>query len=272
MARDRGIVWIALAACLTCAACQTTALREAKNAYNAGDWSAARDAAERAARGGDPQAHLIAARAITLSLAGSSSPDTLALATAARHLRAAARGWPFADAWTGRELAMSVGDWLHAAGLPELARLYYGAALEAPGKEPAPADLAAAESWAQAGLEAIDRWDSRGKEERDAVREIERPVVRLLDRSGWPYPPALADQAARLAWHRGDPRAAWELAAAGWLRAVAEGDSAGAAILALRVDELIMPEWRASARDPSLVDEVMRAWDIARRAWRGAAH
>lgn len=256
-----------LAATLLASACATGALREAKNAYNRGDFVAAREAARRAAGSGEPQARLIAARAGIRLLDSARDPDTLALARIAADLRAASRGYPFAETWADRELAAGTADWLALAGLPELAAVYYRAALEAPGGTVDPGEAAAAEGWVQSGLEALDRWDSGSEKGRaGALRELERPLERLMDDCGWPYPAGLADQALRVAWHRGDFRAAWEYGAAGWLHAVAEGDDAAAAALDSRLTDLVFPEWR-SAANSALVDAVAVAWGRVQNAW-----
>lgn len=263
--RRAGLVAAAVVA-TTLAACASGSLREAKNAYNRGDFAAARSAAQRAPD--DPQARLIAARAATRLLGPDPAADTLALAAIARDLRAAARGYPFGDGWADRELATGVGEWLTAADLPDLASVYYTAALEAPGDDIDPGEAAAAEALVQAGLESLDRWDEGNERERAvALRELERPLIRRLEDTGWPYPPGLADQALRLAWHGGDHRAAWRFGAAGWLRAVAAGDLAAARVLAQRQAELVFPSWRESAADPALVDATHRGWDRAMRAW-----
>lgn len=262
-----------LAAALLCMACATGALRDAKNSYNQGDFATARQVAERAARGGDPQIRLIAARAGTRLAVNGSALRSIAgdtdLARIAGHLRAASLGYPYADAWANRELATGIGDWLAAAELPELAAVYYRAALEAPGEDVEPGDAAAAEGLVQAGLEALDRWGADRGQERAALRDLQRATTQLLGKTGWPYPSGLADQALRVAWASGDYRSAWEYGAAGWLRAVAEGDAAAAATLDGRLTDLVLPDWRAAA-DSSLVDAVATAWARAQRAWGGS--
>lgn len=267
--RRAPLVAALLALALLSAACATTALRNAKNAYNRGDFAVAQAAAGRAAGGaagqGDAQAHLIAARAAT-RLVPPGQAHAATLAAIAADLRAAARGWPFAEEWAGGELAAGIGDWLMLAELPELAGVYYRAALEEPGEEIDPARAAAAEGLIQAGLEAAERWEPSESERAAALRDLERAAGKLLDDSGWPYPPGLADQALRVAWHRGDHRAAWTYAAAGWLRAVAVGDVDGAAVLDSRLTELVFPDWRA-ASDPARVDALEAAWRRAQRAW-----
>ncbi len=260
---------LALAALL--AACATSALHDAKLAYDKGDFAAARAAAERAAARGDPQAHLVAARAATRQLAPAPPVDTLALAAIAAHLRAASRGWPFGEKWADREMASGVGDWLNFADLPELAEAYYAAALEAPGEAVDPGEAASAESRVQAGLERLDRWDPGSDKARATeLRALARPVDKLLAKCGWPYPPGLADQALRLAWALGDPRAAWVYGASGWLRATASGDRAAAAALQGRIEDLVALSWREDGDDPSAVDATLAAWDVARRAWLAA--
>ncbi|HUP01400.1 MAG TPA: hypothetical protein VM737_07775 [Gemmatimonadota bacterium] len=256
-------------AALLLAGCATGALREAKNAYNRGDFTTAREAAGRAGNG-DPQARLIAARAETRLLGSVVPADTLALARIAADLRAAALGYPFGDVWADRELAAGTADWLAAADLPELAAVYYQAALEAPGQVVDPGETAAAEGLVQSGLEALDRWDPGSeRERRTALRDLERPLERLVSDVGWPYPPGLADQALRVAWHGGDPRAAWTFGAAGWLHATAAGDADAAATLAGRIEELVFPDWRGMA-DAALVDDVAATWARAQRAWMGS--
>ncbi len=255
------------------AACATGALRDAKNAYNEGDFAAARTAAERAGKAGDPQGRLVAARAgtriVAAGRAGGSPTHDDDLVRIAADLRAATRGYPYGDEWANRELATGVGDWLASADLPELAAVYYRAALEAPGEDLEPGAAAAAEGLVQAGLESLDRWGSVQGEERAVLRDLERATARLLEKTGWPYPPGLADQALRVAWASGDYRSAWEYGAAGWLRAVAEGDGATAGALDARLTDLVFPDWRAAA-DPALVDAVFAAWARAQLVWKAS--
>lgn len=252
-----------VAALLVAAGCATGALRDAKNAYNAGDYEAAWEAAERAAE--DPQARLVAARSQT-RLAGP-DPDATIVAEIGFELRLAAAGWPFGEAWADRELAAGIGDWLLLAGLPEVAAAYYRAAVDAAGDVVEPGELAAAEGLVQAGLEALDRWEPDDRERARQLRELDRIARRLLDDSGFPYPPGLADQAVRVAWAAGDHQAAFVLGAAGWLRATAAADREAAATLAGRLDELVVPDWRAAV-DSAAVDDVVRAWRLARRGWQ----
>ena len=123
------VVAVALALPLA-AGCASGALKEAKDAYNRGDFAAAESAARRL--DGDPQAHLIAARA---GLHRASVTDGATLQAVAADLKAASRGYPFPDEWANRELAAGVADWLMGAGLPELADLYYRGGLEAAGDD-----------------------------------------------------------------------------------------------------------------------------------------
>ena len=243
--------------------CASGSLREAKNAYNRGAFQAAIASARRL--GGDPQAHLIAARAGVRVQAGSTPTGREELAALATDLKAAARGYPFPEEWANRELAAGIADWLMQADLPELAALYYQAGLEASGDDPEPGAQALAEGAIQAGLEALDRWEPQGTEAGRQLRDLERLAEGVLDDSGFPFPPGLADQALRVAWHAGRHRDAWLFGAAGWLRATAVGDAATARVLEARLEELVFPAWRA-AGDPvaTLVEE---DWRRAMRNW-----
>ncbi len=259
---------LALLTILLAAGCATGPLRDAKDAYNRGDFVAAQSSARRLED--DPQARLIAARA-GLRMVGVDSDriEPAALAAMATDLRAATRGYPFPEEWANQELAAGHADWLMLAGLPELAALYYRAGLEAAGDEPEPAEQALAEGALQAGLEALDRWEPEGTERRRQLRELGRLAESVLDDSGLPYPPGLADQALRVAWHDGRLRDAWLYGAAGWLRATALGDTAGASVLEARLTELVFPAWR-EADDPAFVSLVEEGWRRAMRSWDGA--
>lgn len=140
---------LALVAVLVLSGCASGSLRDAKNAYNQGDFATARSTARRLSD--DPQARLIAARAGARLLGEGERADSAALAAVAVDLRAAARGYPFPEEWANRELAAGFADWLMRAGLPELADLYYRAGLEAAGEDPEPAEQVLAEGALQAG-------------------------------------------------------------------------------------------------------------------------
>lgn len=253
-------------ALLLLAGCASGSLREAKNAYNRGDLALARASAGRLAD--DPQARLIAARAGARMLGEGGRADGAALAAVAVDLRAAARGYPFPEEWANRELAAGFADWLMRAGLPEIADLYYRAGLEAAGEDPDPAEQALAEGALQAGLESLDRWEPPPDEREDHLRDLRRLADRALDDSGLPYPPGLADQALRVAWHEGRFRDAWLLGTAGWLRATAVQDPA-ADLLVSRLEDLVLPAWREA--DQAAVDVVEEDWRRAMRSWEGAA-
>lgn len=250
---------------LLVASCASGTLREAKNAYNRGDLAAAESAARRLAN--DPQAHLIAARA-GLHRGRAGRADNAVLAAVAADLRAAARGYPFPEEWANQELAAGFADWLMEADLPELADLYYRAGLEAAGDDPEPAEQALAEGALQAGLEALDRWEPAEPEREDRLRGLGRLAQRALDDSGLPYPPGLADQALRVAWHDGRFLEAWLVGAAGWLRATAVDDPAAVDLLESRLRELVFPAWRGEGER---VEEAIRRWEDARHAWLPAA-
>jgi hypothetical protein len=255
---------LAFVALLLLAGCASGSLRDAKNAYNRGDFAAARSSASRLSD--DPQARLIAARAGARMLGEGDQTDSTALATVAADLRAAARGYPFAEEWANRELAAGFADWLMRAGLPELADLYYRAGLEAAGDDPEPAEQALAEGALQAGLESLDRWEPEPRELEDRLRDLKRLAEGALDDSGLPYPPGLADQALRVAWHDGRFRDAWRVGAAGWLRATAMDDQAAAAVLASRLEDLVFPAWR-DAGQAAL--DIVEDWRRAMRSWEG---
>lgn len=255
----------ACVALLLLAGCASGSLRAAKNAYNRGDLALARAAAGRL--GDDPQARLIAARAGGRMLGEEGRVEGASLAAVAVDLRAAARGYPFPEEWANRELAAGFADWLMRAGLPEVADLYYRAGLEAAGDDPDPAEQALAEGALQAGLEALDRWEPPPDEREDRLRDLGRLAERALDDSGLPYPPGLADQALRVAWHEGRFRDAWLLGTAGWLRATAMQDPA-ADLLVSRLEDLVLPAWRDA--DQSAVDVVEAEWRQAMRSWEGA--
>ncbi|HET6342430.1 MAG TPA: hypothetical protein VFG78_09650 [Gemmatimonadota bacterium] len=257
------LAWVAL---LLVAGCASGSLRDAKNAYNRGDFAAARSSAGRLSD--DPQARLIAARAGARLLGEDERAGSAALAVVAVDLRAAARGYPFREEWANQELAAGFADWLMRVGLPELADLYYRAGLEAAGDDPEPAEQALAEGALQAGLESLDRWEWEPDEREDRLRDLERLAESALDDSGLPYPPGLADQALRIAWHDGRFRDAWRVGAAGWLRATAMDDH-GADLLASRLEDLVFPTWR-EAGGPA-VDLVVEEWRRAMRSWEGAA-
>ncbi|HKY59762.1 MAG TPA: hypothetical protein VJP59_02020, partial [Gemmatimonadota bacterium] len=210
------------------AGCASGTLREAKNAYNRGDFATAESAARRLTN--DPQAHLIAARAGLHRVRAGEVGDA-ALAVLAADLRAAARGYPFPEEWANRELAAGFADWLLMADLPELADLYYRAGLEAAGDDPEPGEQTLAEGALQAGLEELDRWEPGESERKGRLRDLGRLAEGVLEDSGLPYPVGLADQALRVAWHDGRFRDAWSVGAAGWLRATAADDLQGAALL-----------------------------------------
>lgn len=257
---------LAVLALLLVAGCASGSLRDAKNAYNRGDFVTARSSAARLSD--DPQARLIAARAGARMLGESERTDSAALAAVAVDLRAAARGYPFSEEWANRELAAGFAEWLMRAGLPELADLYYRAGLEAAGDDPEPGEQALAEGALQAGLEALDRWEPEPRERENRLRDLGRLADRALDDSGLPYPPGLADQALRVAWHDGRFRDAWRVGAAGWLRATAMDDRAAGAVLASRLEDLVFPAWRdAGGAAADLVEE---EWRRAARSWEGA--
>ena len=247
------------------AGCASGALKDAKDAYNRGDFAAARSSAGRLSD--DPQARLIAARAGARMLIEGAEGDPAALAAVALDLRAAARGYPFPDEWANQELAAGFADWLMGAGLPELADLYYRGGLEAAGDDPEPAEQALAEGALQAGLESLDRWEPEASERRDRLRELGRLAEGALEDSGLPYPPGLADQAIRIAWHDGRFMDAWRIGAAGWLRATAMDDDAAAAVLASRLEELVFPAWRDTGGSP--VIDLEERWCGAMRSWEG---
>jgi hypothetical protein len=248
---------------LLVAGCASGSLRDAKNAYNRGDFAAAHSSARRL--NDDPQARLIAARAGARMLrADDDRIEPAALSAVATDLRAAARGYPFPEEWANRELAAGFADWLMRADLPELADLYYRAGLEAPGDDPEPAEQTLAEGALQAGLESLDRWEPEESDRRDRLRDLERLAEGELDDSGLPHPPGLADQALRVAWHDGRLREAWLIGAAGWLRATAMDDLGAAAVLESRLEELVFPAWR---EEGDRVEEAIRRWEDARRAW-----
>lgn len=257
-----------ICALLLAAGCAAASLREAKDAYNRGDFPAAAASARRL--GGDPQAHLLAARA-GLRLAGpaSGAKSPVSLAAVATDLKAAARGYPFPEEWANRELAAGYADWLMRVDLPEIAALYYSAGLEAAGDDPEPGELALAEGAIQAGLESLDRWEPEGAQRQRELRNLERLAAGVLDDSGFPYPPGLADQALRVAWHAGRYRDAWHFGAAGWLRATALGDADGATLLEARLAELVFPAWR-EADNPARVTRLEEDWRRATRSWNGA--
>ncbi len=258
---------LALLTILLVAGCASGSLRDAKNAYNRGDFRAAHSFARRLRD--DPQARLIAARArMRMLRADDDRTDSAALAALAVELRAAARGYPFPEEWANRELAAGFADWLMRAGLPELADLYYRAGLEAAGDDPEPAEQALAEGALQAGFETLDRWEPEEPERKDRLRDLQRLAGRTLDDSGLPYPPGLADQALRVAWHDGRLREAWQIGAAGWLRATAMDDLGAAAVLESRLDELVFPAWRGEG---DRVEGAIRRWEDARRSWLGEA-
>lgn len=262
----RGRPPLALLAILL-AGCASGSLREAKNAYNRGDFAAAHSSARRL--GDEPQARLIAARAGARLLdVDPTEPPGAPIAVAA-DLRAAARGYPFPEEWANRELAAGLAEWLMGAELPELAGLYYRAGLEAAGDDPEPAEQTLAEGALQAGLESLDRWGPEGPERRARLRDLQRLAEATLDDSGLPYPPGLADQALRVAWHDGRQRDAWLYGAAGWLRAVAMGDAAGASVLEARLTELVFPAW-LEADDPAFVSLVEDGWRRAMQSWESA--
>lgn len=253
---------------LLAAGCASGSLRDAKNAYNRGDFPAAESSARRL--GDDPQARLIAARAgLRRVPADGVGIEPAALAAVAADLRAATRGFPFPEKWANRELAAGYADWLMQAGLPELAALYYRAGLEAAGDDPEPAERALAEGALQAGLEALDRWEPEATERRRRLRDLGRLAEDALEDSGLPYPPGLADQALRVAWHDGRLRDAWLAGAAGWLRAAAIGNVDAVAVLESRLEELVFPAWR-EAEDPTLVDLVEEDWRRAMQTWTAA--
>jgi len=243
------------------AGCASGTLRDAKNAYNRGDFAAAESAARRLAN--DPQARLIAARS-GLHRARAGEVDDAVLAAVAADLRAAARGYPFPEEWANRELAAGFADWLMKADLPELADLYYRAGLEAAGDDPEPAEQALAEGALQAGLESLDRWEPAESERKGRLRDLGRLADASLDDSGLPYPPGVADQALRVAWHDGRFLDAWLVGAAGWLRATAADDPAPVDVLESRLQELVFPAWRGEGER---VEEAIRRWEDARRAW-----
>ncbi len=256
---------LALLAILLATGCATGSLRDAKNAYNRGDFAAARSSARRLAD--DPQARLIAARAgLRMVPVDGVGIGPAALADVAIDLRAATRGFPFPEEWANRELAAGYADWLMLAGLPELAALYYRAGLEAAGDDPGPAEQALAEGALQAGLEALDRWAPEETERRRRLRDLGRLAEDALEDSGLPYPPGLADQALRVAWHDDRLRDAWRAGAAGWLRAIAIQDVHAAAVLEGRLAELVFPAWR-EAGDPVLVTRLEADWRRAMRSW-----
>ncbi|MGH2392219.1 MAG: hypothetical protein ACRDGH_01805, partial [Candidatus Limnocylindria bacterium] len=147
--------------------------------------------------------------------------------------------------------------------------LYYGAGLESAGDDPEGAEQALAEGALQAGLEALDRWEPEGAELRRRLRDLGRLAEDALEDSGLPYPPGLADQALRVAWHDGRPRDAWLVGAAGWLRATAIGDIDAAAVLESRLEELVFPAWREDGNS-STVALVEDDWRRAMRSWTGA--
>ena len=258
---------LALVAVLVLSGCASGSLRDAKNAYNQGDFATARSTARRLSD--DPQARLIAARAGARMLGEGERADSAALAAVAVDLRAAAHGYPFPEEWANRELAAGFADWLMRTGLPELADLYYRAGLEAAGDDPEPAEQALAEGALQAGLESLDRWEPEARELEDRLRYLSRLAEGALDDSGLPYPPGLADQALRVAWHDGRPRDAWLIGAAGWLRATAMDDHASGAVLASRLEQLVFPVWRDMGESP-VVDLVEERWRGAMRSWEGA--
>ncbi|MGH7562820.1 MAG: hypothetical protein ACREK5_00125, partial [Gemmatimonadota bacterium] len=101
------------------------------------------------------------------------------------------------------------------------------------------------------------------------LRDLGRLAEDALEDSGLPYPPGLADQALRVAWHDGRPQDAWLVGAAGWLRATAIGDIDAVAVLESRLDELVFPAWR-EAGDTATVDVVEEDWRRAMRSWTGA--
>jgi hypothetical protein len=255
--------FVAVVALSLATGCASGALREAKDAYNRGDLAAAESAARRL--DGDPQAHLIAARA---GLRRAVEDHGVASEAVAADLRAAARGYPFPEEWANRELAAGFADWLMQAGLPELADLYYRGGLEAAGHDPEPAEQALAEGALQAGLEALDRWEPEATERRARLRELGRLAEGALEDSGLPYPPGLADQAVRIAWHDGRLMDAWRIGAAGWLRAMAVEDAAAGAVLASRLEELVFPAWR-DAGGSAVVDLVEERWRETMRSWVG---
>ncbi|MGH7572082.1 MAG: hypothetical protein ACREMK_09600 [Gemmatimonadota bacterium] len=259
---------LALLAILLAAGCATGSLKDAKNAYNRGDFAAAESSARRLED--DPQASLIAARAGQRMIRSEDDrAEPAALAAVAVDLRAATRGYPFPEEWANRELAAGYADWLMRTGLPELAGLYYGAGLESAGDDPEGAEQALAEGALQAGLEALDRWEPEGAELRRRLRDLGQLAEDALEDSGLPYPPGLADQALRVAWHDGRPRDAWQVGAAGWLRATAIGDIDAVAVLESRLDELVFPAWR-EAGNPATVNLVEEDWRRAMQSWTGA--
>lgn len=261
-------VGLPLLAALAVAGCASASLREAKNAYNRGDFGTAQAAARRL--GDDPDARLIAARSgarlLVLGSEGAAAPD--ALAAVAADLRAAAQGYPFTEEWANRELAAGMADWLMGWQLPELAAVYYRAGLEAAGKDADPSEQALAEGALQAGLESLDRWEPEGPAGQRELRDLERLAEGVLDDSGLPYPPGLADQALRVAWHQGRYREAWLFGAAGWLRAVAQADAEGASVLEDRLAGLVFPAWR-EAGDPDRVALLEQRWQRAASSWTG---
>lgn len=252
---------LAFVAILLLAGCASGSLRDAKNAYNRGDFATARSFASRLSD--DPQARLIAARAGASMVREGERADSAALAAVAVDLHAAARGYPFPEEWANRELAAGFADWLMRAGLPELAELYYRGGLEAAGDDSEPAEQALAEGVLQAGLESLDRWEPEKAERSRRLRDLERLAEGALADSGLPYPPGLADQALRVAWHDGRLRDAWRIGAAGWLRATATDDPA-AGLLESRLQELVFPAWR---EEGERVEEAIRRWEDAQRAW-----
>ncbi|MGH7543194.1 MAG: hypothetical protein ACREK7_04575 [Gemmatimonadota bacterium] len=254
---------LALLTILVGAGCASGSLRDAKNAYNRGDFAAAHSSARRLRD--DPQARLIAARAgMRMLRVDDDRADSATLAAVAVDLRAAAGSYPFPEEWANRELAAGFADWLMRAGLPELADLYYRAGLEAAGDDPEPAEQALAEGALQAGLETLDRWEPEESERKDRLRDLQRVAEGALDDSGLPYPPGLADQALRVAWHDGRLREAWLVGAAGWLRATAMDDLGAASLLESRLEDLVFPAWR---EEGERVEAAIRRWEDARRAW-----
>jgi hypothetical protein len=250
-----------VAGLLLVAGCASGTIREAKNAYNRGDFAVAEAAARRLAN--DPQAHLIAARS-GLHRARPGEVDDAVLAAVAADLRAAARGYPFSEEWANHELAAGFADWLMEADLPELADLYYRAGLEASGDDPEPVEQTLAEGALQAGLESLDLWEPAESERKARLRDLGRLADDALEDSGFPYPGGLADQALRVAWHDGRFRDAWSVGAAGWLRATAAEDRQAGALLEARLQELVFPAWREEG-EPA--EGAIRRWEVARGAW-----